>query len=158
MARTSMFVLGRSIQKMKMMQIKRRSIACRSSNPKVVSSKTRTILKPSITAQTKKSNCDSKVTQFKTPPTKSSVLSPTRADRVEMLKAKFSGTILKAQQTLFSNSSNIGHRVVVAAPKICSIQQQRQAAKEALDKIEPIFDFNANLDAMREFEKLIGVG
>lgn len=35
------------------------------------------------------------------------------------------------------------------------IQEQRQASREAFDKIKPVFDFNKNLDSVREFERLL---
>uniref|UniRef100_A0A0A0KRB6 Uncharacterized protein n=1 Tax=Cucumis sativus TaxID=3659 RepID=A0A0A0KRB6_CUCSA len=119
--------------------------------------------------QIKESNSDHDLANFKCPSPKNNiavlpikpntivVLSPRRAARVEVLKAKFGSTILKAQQKLHNsnNDSNKHEYIVGATPNICSIQEQRQALREALDKINPAFDFNENLDSMREFAKLL---
>ncbi|KAE8647906.1 hypothetical protein Csa_000254, partial [Cucumis sativus] len=129
-------------------------------------------MKPYNIHQRKESNGDHELTNFKClspkknniellpikPNTTIVVLSPRRAARVEVLKAKFGSTIWKAQQKLqkSNNDSNKYEYVVIGAtPKTCSIlQEQKRASREALDKmINPVFDFNENLDSMKEFER-----
>ncbi|KAA0064635.1 hypothetical protein E6C27_scaffold255G003590 [Cucumis melo var. makuwa] len=157
---------------MRMMQAKRRYVNDRFPKRKVLSTKVTTTVGELYTAihQTKKSNSNHELAKFESPSSKNNnsttlspkktkttiiVLSPRQAARVEMLKEKFGSTILKAQQKLSNKDSNIYKYVVVEAPKVCSIQEQRRASRESLDKIKPVFDFNENLDSMRDFEELL---
>ena len=161
---------------MKMMQTKRRHVDYHVLKPKVLSTKVTTAMKPYNIYQRKESKSDRELANFKCPSPKKNniellpikpnttivVLSPRRAARVEVLKAKFGSTILKAQQKL-QNSNNDSNKyeyvVVGATPKTCSIlQEQKRASREALDKINPVFNFNENLDSMREFEKILESG
>ena len=45
-----------------------------------------------------------------------------------------------------------------ASPKEYSVREQRRASREALDAVKPTYNFNENLDVMKEFENLLTNG
>ncbi|CAL8992123.1 unnamed protein product [Prunus brigantina] len=95
-------------------------------------------------------------------------LSPRRAARVAMLKARFAGTILKAKQdALYSGSNGLENtddeikRFKAAEMKKANeyIKEQRQrdreAARLALEEMERNVVIDDNFKTMRDFEMLI---